>query len=551
MTAPRIPKISQPVIQSHIPRKKAYDSLDKLWDRPVIWISAPAGSGKTTLVASYLQLRATPCLWYQLDEHDSCLATFFHYLQLVLRHACDADHPALDSDRKNLWAFETSAWKDFAQYLTALPKIIDKIYTEHSSWAEEKKKQEKILIQGQTGAQSAAHQGRISESAGSRLKCLVLDNYHELPEDSPLHGFLATALHCLPADLKLIIISRHPPGAQFARLRANRLLALLGWTELKFSLQETRALISLVLQSAQHKNQTKGPDFQKNGQQQDPADQEIIAGVAHDITQGWAAGLVLLAEGLNSGHIQLASWGKLELPREILQYFDQEVCSRIDTRGLDLLLKTSFLTWMTPEMAQTLSGEQQAGAILEDLHRKNCFTDKCIQDTVYYQYHLLFRDFLQHKAKHVLSCAQISQLQQQTALVLAGRGYLQEAVELLFRAVNYEAAAQIVLDQAQDMLQQGLCNSLEVWLKQLPRELYAKYPWLHYWSGMCWQLVQPEQALLSFQQAFDAFVQVRDYAGALLSWSGAVDSILVGGDNFRQLDSWVQWLNNHLAQNAC
>ncbi len=38
--------------------------LDKGRSVPVTWVSDPGGSGKTTLVASWLDARKLPCLWY-------------------------------------------------------------------------------------------------------------------------------------------------------------------------------------------------------------------------------------------------------------------------------------------------------------------------------------------------------------------------------------------------------------------------------------------------------------------------------------------------------
>jgi ATP/maltotriose-dependent transcriptional regulator MalT len=59
--------------------------LDRVRKRPIVWINAPPGFGKTTLVASYLRARKVRPLWYQLDEGDSDLATFFHYLGLAVQ----------------------------------------------------------------------------------------------------------------------------------------------------------------------------------------------------------------------------------------------------------------------------------------------------------------------------------------------------------------------------------------------------------------------------------------------------------------------------------
>ena len=42
-----------------------------------LWVSGMAGSGKTTLVASYLQEHRFPFLWYPLDRRDGDLPDFF------------------------------------------------------------------------------------------------------------------------------------------------------------------------------------------------------------------------------------------------------------------------------------------------------------------------------------------------------------------------------------------------------------------------------------------------------------------------------------------
>jgi len=75
-----IHKITPPVLPKVVPRKRLFSLLDQKEHYQVTWISGMAGSGKTTLVASYLDARNIPCLWYQMDEGDGDIATFFYYL---------------------------------------------------------------------------------------------------------------------------------------------------------------------------------------------------------------------------------------------------------------------------------------------------------------------------------------------------------------------------------------------------------------------------------------------------------------------------------------
>ena len=87
---PSIAKITRPKITGAYERKRLFKLLDQRLEGPVVWMSAPAGSGKTTLVASYLDARKLPCIWYQLDAGDADPATFFYYLGLAAKRPLPA-----------------------------------------------------------------------------------------------------------------------------------------------------------------------------------------------------------------------------------------------------------------------------------------------------------------------------------------------------------------------------------------------------------------------------------------------------------------------------
>ena len=66
MPVRRAPIAKIPRLRTHqaFPRKRLFTQLDHLRRHPVIWVSGPPGSGKTTLVSNYLDARKLPCLWY-------------------------------------------------------------------------------------------------------------------------------------------------------------------------------------------------------------------------------------------------------------------------------------------------------------------------------------------------------------------------------------------------------------------------------------------------------------------------------------------------------
>ncbi len=50
-------KITRPVARNIVIRERLFSLIDKESDKPITWVSAPAGSGKTTFISSYIQQR--------------------------------------------------------------------------------------------------------------------------------------------------------------------------------------------------------------------------------------------------------------------------------------------------------------------------------------------------------------------------------------------------------------------------------------------------------------------------------------------------------------
>jgi len=80
-------KITRPSAVGILPRRRLFLRLDRLHSRPILWVSGPPGSGKTSLIASYLDVRKLSCLWYQVNQTDSDIASFFFYLGLAVKKA--------------------------------------------------------------------------------------------------------------------------------------------------------------------------------------------------------------------------------------------------------------------------------------------------------------------------------------------------------------------------------------------------------------------------------------------------------------------------------
>ncbi|MFQ5736463.1 MAG: BTAD domain-containing putative transcriptional regulator [Thermodesulfobacteriota bacterium] len=195
-----ISKITRPNLTGVLRRRRLFKLLDDRRRRPVTWVSAPAGSGKTTLVSSYLDARKLTEIWYHVDEGDGELSTFFHYMGLAARKAAPR--------RKRPLPHLTP------EYMLGLPTFARRYF----------------------------------EELYARLRppfCIVFDNFQNVPDNSPLHELLALALSGVPEGGRVMVISRSGPPPQYSRLRANGLMTVIGGDELVLTEDESRGIVRL------------------------------------------------------------------------------------------------------------------------------------------------------------------------------------------------------------------------------------------------------------------------------------------------------------------
>jgi LuxR family maltose regulon positive regulatory protein len=476
-----IAKITRPRLTGTVARERLFGLLDSGRERPVIWIAAPGGSGKTTLVASWLDSRKSPCVWYQIDEGDGDIATFFHYMGMAGRKTAPARKrplPALTPE-----------------YLSGIPVFTRRFFEDLF---------DRLL-------------SVRSPRSGTGDPVLVLDNFQDAPPNSPFHEMIVHGLDAVPEGVTVVVVSRAEPPPQLSRLRANDRIALMGWQEIKLTKDETKEIVE-----AQGVRDLKA---------------DALAEI-YQRTDGWAAGLILMREMFKTGRPDFTERESLGR-EEIFNYYSRELIGKTDEQTRDFLLQTSLLPRITVAMARRLTNIESADRILEDLNRNQFFTQKHVHDGVVYQYHPLFREFLLFQAGKRYPSGEFTELKRRAAEVLESAAMIEDAAGLVIGNRDWPAVSRLILAHAETLLAQGRNLTLDAWIRAVPQAVIAELPWLLYWHGMASMPIDPRAGRRSFERAFAAFRERADPTGLYLSWAGIVDTYVYQWGEMNGLDRWI------------
>ncbi len=473
-------KISPPIIGEIYLRKRLFRLLDRMGRQAVVWMEGPAGSGKTTLVASYLKARNLPCLWFQTDQGDTDPATFFYYLGLAAKRAAPRK-------RKPLPLFTP-------EYLPGM----------------------------------ATFAVRYFEALSARLPSdcvLVFDNYQEVGAGAMVHDVIRNGLQVLPPGMKVILVSRESPPPALIRLCTTSHMGRLCWEDLRLSPGETKGIARTKLGKLSSET----------------------AACLQDATDGWAAGLILMLEHARTTNIEEEWLGKLT-PEEVSDYFAGEIFYKSDPETRDFLVKSSLLSQMNTQSAAQLTGLPHAARILSRLNRNNLFTEKRFQNGLLYQYHPLFREFLQARAKETLPEDHLRTLRREAARILEAAGEIREAVLLLHDAGDWPGLSRLTMTHAPEMLAQGRNRMLASWLNLLPPHVREDNPWLYFWLGASELPFDPTSSRPNFERALALFKLKGEAVGCFRSWSGIVDSVMFSMEGYDRFTTLLEEADELIAR---
>ena len=308
-----------------IPRPGLFELLGAA--RRVVQVSAPAGSGKTFLLRSWIAAEGLSerTAWVSVgrQEHDPQV----FWLSV------------LDSLR------QTGAGSERVRELTAAPDL--------------------------DGANVV---GRLLEDLSSLREplWLVIDDLHELQADQASRH-MELLLGTAPPELRFVLLTRHDLRLGLHRLRVEGELTEIRGEDLRFTLEESRALLKAA-----------------GVRLSDGALESLVA-----TTEGWAAGLRLVALSLardpDPERYAVSFSGR---ERAVADYLLAEVLERQSAEVRQLLLRTSLLERVSGPLADRLTGSSGSERILMELEDAGAFVVAVDPERSWFRYHHLFVDLL-------------------------------------------------------------------------------------------------------------------------------------------------------------
>ena len=382
-----------------VQRPALADRLSAISPATVTLVCAPAGSGKTLLIRSWADRLDEPVAWVTVERGERDAQRF--WLQVI-----DALAEAAPEDIEAVSPAPSFAGRAIVERLLSQLDLV-----------------RNPLV-------------------------LVIDDLHEL--DSTEAGeWLELLLGRVPLHLRVVLATREEPGLGLHRLRVGGALTEIRGSDLRFSVDETRELLSaggIALSDA-------------------------ATAALHERAEGWAAGLRLAAISLGGAGEDperfVAEFSGSE--RTVAGYLLAEVLERQPSDARDLLLRTSILDRVNGPLADALTGGTGAEAVLQRLEEQNAFVTALDAGRSWFRYHHLFADLLRLELRRTAP-ELIESLHRAAADWHEQSGDVVQAIRHAQLAEDWPHAARLLVDNHFPLTIAGRSQTIDVLVESFPPE---------------------------------------------------------------------------------
>jgi len=392
-----------------IPRTRLLERLNAGLGSKVTLVCAPAGYGKTTLLAAWVQTIDRPTAWLSLDENDDELASFVRSLTAALQNVFPDAFGAIASQLQ-------------ASRLPALDTLV------------------------------ALFSNDLDDLPEDLL--LVLDDYHRI-RTSEVHSLLERLVEHLPAQVHLVISSRTDPPLPLACWQAQGHLHELRGSDLLFTLEETEAFLEREVGNVTGHEVASVLEERTEGW----IAMVRLAALSLRNTPDQMAFLEQL------GHAPDPT-----LSRYLVEEVLSQQAPAVQEFVIRMSILDQFCAGLCRTVMGDDASNAQMQATLEELDRSNLFLVSLDGRHGWYRFHHLFQQLLQGQLQAHSSKDEIAMLHTRASAWYADQGLIDEAIEHALAAGDALSATRLVEAHFFWAFENQQWVQLERWLRLLPEE---------------------------------------------------------------------------------
>jgi LuxR family transcriptional regulator, maltose regulon positive regulatory protein len=536
-------KLFVPLLRSNVvARPHLIEQLQAGAQSRLTLLSAPAGFGKTTLLAAWLAERQKAKGKRQKQDNAPGEAFSPFTFDLLPFEVAWVSLDAGDADPVQFWSYVVTA--------------LDQLYPGAGTAAlaalqsPQPPPLEALLTPLLNALSSMPHEA-----------ILILDDYHVIAAPA-IHQALSFLIEHLPPRLHLVIATRSDPPLPLTRLRARGELTELRATDLRFSVEEAAAFLM--------------------GSMGLPLTTQDVAAL-ETRTEGWIAGLQLAALAMRD-RTNLAAFinGFTGSNRFVMDYLASEVLERLPAQLQTFVFQTAILNRLCGPLCDAVIGIENeklkienvvidqdpsqfsilnSQFLLEELDRTNLFIVPLDDERKWYRYHHLFAEVAQGRLLAQSGALAVATLHRRASAWYEGAGFVAEAVQHALAAHDWESAIRVIEQSGYVGIVRGQLQTVRGWLNTIPDDLARSRAWLCVLHAITLlftnQLSAAEARLQAAEQCMQADTSVEQaqimrghvatIRGAIVHFSGNLAASVALADRALELLPATEVLSRPLA----
>jgi LuxR family transcriptional regulator, maltose regulon positive regulatory protein len=405
-------KVVAPRCQGLIERPRLLDVTSQLSGKQLAVLKAPAGFGKTSLAATWLErIRQSghKVAWLTIDPDDDEPATFLFYIAHALQRACDGVGAAAINLIQE--SFLINPRTIVSHLINDLADIDDDVY-------------------------------------------LFLEDYHWVTNPD-VHEALAFFLRRAPSHCHVVLTTRTEPPLPLASLRAQNQLLEIDASALRFDLQETQNFL----------------EIERPGTLV-PSDMRHL----HDKTDGWPAALRIVASTSIQSRQDFEQYVRsLSGTQRPIGAYLEEMLDGLPRALVQVMLRTAVLDRLCAPLCEFLTGTSSSSELFGLAEKRQLLLSPLDQEGRWYRYHPLLAEYLTQRLASELG-NEIPGLHQRAALWYASQELWTDAVQHAIAGGDAVRALSWIKNCAMPLVKRGDLFTLLGWQRLFPAALLQTQP---------------------------------------------------------------------------